>query len=177
MWIYIILCIVIIVLAIVFALFVIAKNKFQVSIIKINEAEENVGLLLKEKYENLVEVRKINKKKTKENAFEELDTIDIDNINNFELNTELHKYDNTILELVEFNKDINFTEKENETIDKLNNTNVECVAVMKYYNDNVTIYNELLNNFPANIIAKLKGYKEKKLYTNEKEEIFEILKK
>ena len=177
MWIYIILCIVIIVLAIVFALFVIAKNKFQVSIIKINEAEENVGLLLKEKYENLVEVGKLIKKKTKENAFEELDTIDIDNINNFELNTELHKYDNTILELVEFNKDINFTEKENETIDKLNNTNVECVAVMKYYNDNVTIYNELLNNFPANIIAKLKGYKEKKLYTNEKEEIFEILKK
>ncbi len=177
MWIYIVLCIVIIVLAIIFALFVIAKNKFQVSIIKINEAEENVGLLLKEKYENLIEVGKLIKKKTKENAFEELDSIDINSLNNFDLNTQLHKYDNTVLELVEFNKDISFTDKENETIDKLNNTNVECVAVMKYYNDNVTIYNELLNNFPANIIAKFKGYKEKKLYTNEKEEIFEILKK
>ncbi len=177
MWIYIVLCILIIVTAVLFAAFAIAKNKFQVSIVKINEAEENVGLLLKEKYEQLVEVGKLIKKKTKENTFEELETIEIDKINNFELNSELSKYDNNIIELIEFNKDIDFNEKETEVLDNLNNVNVECKAVMKYYNDNVTIYNELLNNFPANIIAKFKGYKEKKLYTNEKEEIFEILKK
>lgn len=177
MWLYVLICVIILLIAIIFGLFVIAKGRFQVAIIKINEAEENVGLLLKEKYDLLLEISKFVKEKTNEATFDGLENININEINNFDLNSELSKYDNSILELSEFNKDIEFSEEELKIFDDLGNINIQSLAVMRYYNDNVTLYNELINKFPSSIVAKLKGYKEKKLYSNEKEEIFEILKK
>lgn len=177
MWLYIVLAIIVVLFAVLFGLFVISKNKFQVTTIKINEAEENVGQLLKDKYDKLLEIGILVKKKTKDNPFSELEELKIDELNHFELNSKLSKYDNNILELSEFNKDIEYSNNDLKVFDDLNAINVQSLAVMKYYNDNVEEYNKLLKKFPSNIIAKLKGYKEKELYTNKKEEMFEILKK
>jgi hypothetical protein len=61
--------------------------------------------------------------------------------------------------------------------DDLENINVDCLASEKYYNDNVNLYNKLLETFPSSVVAKIKRFKHKEIYSNEKEEIFEILKK
>jgi len=47
----------------------------------------------------------------------------------------------------------------------------------KYYNDNVVEYNKLVKCFPSNIVSKIFRYKVKEFYSNETEEIFDILKK
>lgn len=177
MLIYIILGIVIVFLAIVFCIYVINYNKFQVSIIKISEAEENIGLLLKEKYQILLKIDSLMKQKNKDNAFDEINKLSIDEMNKFDLSKELSKYDKNVFEIIDYNKDIEFVDEECKVFDEFENNNVECMAAEKYYNDNVVIFNRLVNCFPSNIIAKFKKYKNKDFYSNEKEEIFEILKK
>ncbi len=176
MLIYIILALIIVLCVFIMAINIYNYNKFQITIIKISEAEENISMILKEKYELLLKIDKLVKKKAKENMFEGLDEINVDFINNFELNKKLSKYDKTIIELTDYNKDIKFDSKDNKLFDDISNINVECKAYEKYYNDNVTIYNKLVSCFPSNVIAKVKKYRIKDFYSNEKEEIFEILK-
>ena len=103
--------------------------------------------------------------------------LEIDKLNNFELNKELAKFDKIIIELTDYNKEIVFDDQEEESFDKLAKININRLAIEKYYNDNVTIFNKAIEKFPSNIIAKFKKYDEKELFSNEKEEIFEILKK
>ena len=177
MWIYVVLSIIILFVAIIFTVMIVTKNKFQVLVIKINEAEENIELLLKEKYSLLVNVCNVMKNKNNDNSFEGIESLNIDELDHFELNENLSKYDNSVIELSEFNKDIEFSDEEKLLFDKLADNNVNCLATMKYYNDNVTKFNSLIESFPSSIVAKFKKFKSKNLYKNEKEEIFEILKK
>lgn len=178
MWIYYVLfCVIVVLFIVFFSIYVINKSKFQVLIIKINEAENNINELLNKKYAILVEIGKFIKKKTKETTFDGLENINIEEISHFELSKELAKYDHTIVEYVEFNKNIKFTEKELSSFDEFTTINIEYIAAEKYYNDNASIFNKLINTFPASLVSKIKRYKEKEFYSNEKEEIFEILKK
>lgn len=176
MWIYILLCVIVVLLAVFVSLYVINYNKFQVTIIKISEAEENIGILLKDKYQLLSKIGKFVKKKTKETTYDDLDNLNIEDMNNFELNKELSKYDKNIMELTDFNKEIKFDNKEIKVFDELSKVNNDAAAAIKYYNDNVVILNKLIACFPSNIVAKIKKYKHKDFYSDEKEEIFEILK-
>jgi len=176
MWLYIILAVLVVFVTIFITLYVINYNKFQITIIKISEAEENIGMLLNEKYKLLLKIGKCVKKKTKETTYDELDNLKVEELNTFELNKELSKYDKNIIELVDYNKDIKFDNKELKVFDDLSNVNNDSVAAIRYYNDNVVVFNKLISCFPSNIIAKLKRYKRKDFYSNDKEEIFEILK-
>ena len=176
MLLYIILGIIVVLITVFISLYVINYNKYQVTIIKISEAEENIGMLLNSKYQLLTKIGKIVKKKTKETTFDGLDSININEFNTFELNQELAKYDKNVIELVDYNKEIKFENKEIKIFDDLSDVNNDCIAAIKYYNDNVVVLNKLISCFPSNIIAKVKGYKRKEFYSNEKEEIFEILK-
>ena len=145
--------------------------------IKIEEAEKNASEILKEKYDLLVSVDSIMKSKDKEDLFLNLETIDINALNNLELNKELSKFDKVILELTDYNKEIVYDENESQIFENLVKSNINRLAIERYYNDNVIKYNKLLNKFPSSIIAKFKKYSKKELFENEKEEIFEILKK
>ena len=56
------------------------------------------------------------------------------------------------------------------------NTNEENIGgAIKFYNDTVVEFNQLILSFPSNIIALIKRYKKKEFYRNEKREIFEVL--
>lgn len=176
MWIYIFLCIVVVLIAVFFALYSISSNRFKVTLIKIREAEENIDILLKDKYQLLLKIKEFMSKKTKDITFGELDGIDIETTNTFDLNRALAQFDKTIVEIVDYNKDIKLEDEEVVTFDNYNDINIQLLATEKYYNDNVNIYNKLLKSFPSNIIAKTKKYKTKEVYSSEKEEIFEILK-
>ncbi len=158
-------------------IFLIKGNKLKLLSLKINEAEKDVSEVLNSKYEELKTINEIMKKKDKEDLLKEIETLNIESINNIELNKELSKYDKAIIEITDYNKEIVFDEDEEKEFDKLAKIDVNRLAIEKFYNDNVTKYNAETSKFISNIISKLKKYKKKELFSNEKEEIFEILKK
>lgn len=176
MWVYILLSVFIVIITVIFVVIVVNINKFQALNIKINEAEENIGLLLNEKYDLLYKIGKIVKDESSDTFFDNLKDIVIEDISKIELNKELSKYDAKIVELTDYNKDIKFDEDALKLFSDLEDVNIECAADEKYYNDNVEIYNKLVSQFPSSIIAKFKKCKHKDSYVNEKEEIFEIMK-
>ena len=63
-----------------------------------------------------------------------------------------------------------------EVINDINENEIDLVAAIKFYNDNVVVFNKLIMSFPSNIIRLFFGYKKKEFYNNEKREIYEILK-
>ena len=177
MGLYIVICILIVLFAIFFTIYVINCNRFQSLIIKINEAEKNIGSLLREKQNLLLLINESLGKKESDDLLNTITNINVNELNNFELNSSLSKFDSRIVELRDFERDIELTEEQLKMFDDLENINVDCLASEKYYNDNVNLYNKLLETFPSSVVAKLKRFKHKEIYSNEKEEIFEILKK
>ena len=161
----------------IFTAFTIKGNKLKILNTKINEVEKDISDILSKKFELLKKINGILKSKNKDDLLKDLESLNIESINNVQLNKELSKYDKTITELTNYSKEIVFDDDETEQFDKLSKVNIDCLAAEKYYNDNVSKYNDEINKFPSNIIAKAKKYNEKELFENEKEEIFEILKK
>ncbi len=176
MLIYIIL-ITIILLTILIFMYTVNYNKFQIAIIKISEAEENINILLDKKLNLLLRINKIIEGKKSNVKLTGIDNLNKDDFNTFQLSTELDKYNKKLIEITDFNKEITFDNEEKAILDELNDIKIECLAAERYYNDNVTIYNKLIKCFPSNLIAKICKYRIKDFYSNEKEEIFEILKK
>ena len=174
---YIILAVVGVLFLLLFTLFIVRGNKLKMINLKIKEAEINVSEVLKDKYNLLCSVDSIMKNKGKEDLFKDLEEINVDNVSSIELNKELAKFDKIILEVTDYNKEIVYDETEEKVFENLSKINIDRLAIEKYYNDNATIFNKLIDKFPSGIISKIKKYKEKELFSNEKEEIFEILKK
>jgi hypothetical protein len=170
-------CIAIVLLTIIISFYIVYKNKFRLINIKIKNAEENINQILNDKHQNLIKIHDLIKEKKEDNtAFDEINDIKCDELDSFELNNKLSKFDKDVFEIIDYEKNIIFDDEEQKIFEDYANINVSCLASMKYYNDNVIIYNKLITSKPANIIAKLRHYKKKELYTNEKEEVFEILK-
>ncbi len=165
-----------IVISLLFSIFIINYNKFQTAIIKISEAEENINILLKKKLELILRVKNFIEDKKEDYKITGLEKLEKQELNTFELNIELEKYNKKIMEITDYDKSVIFDDDEILVIKDLYNINTECLASERYYNDNVVTYNNLIKCFPSNIIAKICKYKFKDFYSNEKEEIFEILK-
>ena len=162
---------------ILFITFIVKGNKLKVMNYKIIEAENDISNILNEKYDLLKNINEILKTKDKEDLLKDIESINIESINKVDLNKELSKYDKIIIELTDYNKEIVFDEEEEKVFDQLSKVNIDRLAVEKYYNDNASVFNDNINRFPSSIISKFKKYDNKDLFENEKEEIFEILKK
>lgn len=176
MLLYIVLGVVFIILYIIILMIIVNYSKLNRIKIKVDEAEDDIEKILIEKYTIISKIDKSIKKKNDSEFFKGLYDTNIEELDNFELNKKLSKYDNSIMELTDYNKELEFTEEELHDFDRLNTININRLATEKYYNDNVLKLNSLITKFPVNIISKFKGYSKKDLFTNEKEEIFEILK-
>lgn len=177
MWIYMLMCAIIVIIAIALFIYVIYYNKFQIAIIKISEAEENINILLNKKLELMIRINKFIEEKKEENKLSGIEKLEKKELNTFELNSELNKYNKKIIEITDYNKEIIFDDNENAVLDELAEVNINCLAAERYYNDNVIIYNKLIKCFPSNVVSKICKYKLKDFYSSEKEEIFEILKR
>ena len=71
----------------------ISYNKFRFAIIKIDEAENNIEVLLKKKVDLLDRTRPIIKKELKmDNFIEDIEFLKESEINHFEMNNSLKKY-------------------------------------------------------------------------------------
>ena len=177
MLINVLICVAIVLVTIIISYFAINKNKFKLINIKIKNAEENIKQILNDKYQNLAKIRDLMKEKKEDyTVFDELADINCDELDSFELNNKLSKYDTNVIEIIDYEKEIVFDEEEQKVFDDYSNINVSCTAAIKYYNDNVEIYNKLISSSPTRLFAQLSHYKKKEIYTSEKEEVFEILK-
>lgn len=165
-----------IIIALLFLIFTVNYNKFQIFTVRISEAEENINILLKKKLELMLKIKNFIEEKKEDYKITGLEKLERQELNTFELNNELDKYNKKIIEITDYDKNIIFDDDEMLVIKELYDINTECLASERYYNDNVVTYNNLIKCFPSNIIAKICKYRFKDFYSNEKEEIFEILK-
>lgn len=147
-------------------------NKFQVFIIRINEAETNIDSVLRKRFDLLsksIDVIRENTE-TKESILKSIDGLKSKKLSNFDLDRKL--YDG----LKDFSK---YKErypklKNNEsfvTIDvELNASEAEIVALRKYYNDIITDYNKLVRSFPSNLLAICFKFKTKMYFDGKNQE-------
>lgn len=154
-----------------------SKGKFNLLNIKIKEANNSIELFLQTKKNILGRLIKAIKKDDKykdeflnfRESFENIDS-------NFSLHNLLSKYYMRISKII-FDDDT-LTEKSKivKLLTELKDNEEDLIGSIKFYNDTVVDYNGLLKTFPHSFLSKLFGYEQKEFYTNEKEELFEILK-
>ena len=163
-------------IAFILLIIVIYYNKFQFSIIKIDEAEENAEIFLNKKYELIKRIVPIIRKELKDKELvSEIDD-DFESLNHFEFNDKLSKLANNIFKILDDNETLLKSEKIINIINEFNDNEEDLVASIKFYNDTVVDFNKLIVSFPSNIIRLIFRYKRKEFYNHEKREIYEILK-
>lgn len=171
----------IIILLLIFILIeVVFYNKFQMVRIRISEAENNIDILLQKKFQLLERSIKIieetDNKYQEEGISTDLVKLKNKKVNNFELNKELEKIIAEYRGLLDLDtklSEINGVVGLNFDLTEIDS---ELTAAKKYYNEHIVSYNKLIRCFPSNIVAKIYHYRNKDFYSDEKVEIFEILK-
>lgn len=163
-------------ISIILMIITICYNKFSFVIIKIEEAENNIGVLLSKKVEFLDRTRPIIKKELKLKEFlEDIEFLRESKINHFEMNANLKDHHSDLLRTIDDNEKLLKSEALMTIIEELNANEDAILGSIKFYNDNVVVFNQLVRAFPSCIVAFLWRYKRKEFYSNEKREMFEIL--
>lgn len=167
---------IVIVVCILLILILLGKNKFNFSIIKIEEAESNIELYLEKKRNLLERAIPILKKELKRDDFlKSLDKLDKEVLNHFQTNALLHNAYLELLGIIDENEKLLKSKTIKKIIKDLDSNEQNRIGSVKYYNDNVTNFNKLVNSFPTSIIAFFCRYKNKDYYNDEDKEIDELL--
>ena len=162
----IVLFIVIIVIIAISITYIHLYNKFNESIIRINEAEARIDSNLRDKYDLLMKMVTVIKSNIKidDKKFNDLLMLKTKRMTNFDFDRTLTKSYGVFLEIYEKNKEL----KDNDDLDKANKQieliDEELVTLRNYYNANILNYNMMIKKIPTNIIAKIKKYEERLLY-------------
>lgn len=164
-------------LALILIFISILNNKFQFAIIKIEEAENNIDALLHTKKDLLERTCPIIIKELKiEEFLPEVLNINPDALNHFEFNDLLRKNYNDLLKTIDENEKLLKSDSLNSILEELKKNEIELSGAVKFYNDAVIVFNSLAVSFPSNIVGFFRRYKKKSFYSDEKREMFEILK-
>ncbi len=167
---------IVIVICILLILILLGKNKFNFSIIKIEEAESNIEIYLEKKRNLLERAIPILKKELKQDDFlKSLDKLDKEVLNHFQTNALLHNAYLELLGIIDENEKLLKSKTIKKIIKDLDSNEQNRIGSVKYYNDNVTNFNKLVNSFPTSIIAFFCRYKNKDYYNDEEKEIDELL--
>ena len=164
------------IIGIILIISIIIYNKFQWFIIKLNKGETILSTALDKKYNILlryIDFLKTNLK-IKNEEFEEFNLLNT-KIPINKLNKKINEMNNAINKVMDNNENL----LKEETIININKelleVNISINGSKKYYNDNLIIYNQLVNSFPSKIIALLFRYKEKDFLDEEIKEELKIL--
>lgn len=178
MLVYIIIGITVILLVILGSTFAFYYYKFQYLMIRMDEAENNIDILLQKKIECISKLIPIIQKKTKEKDFlDDFSSIRKNERDHFEMNEMLKNSHIEIIKVISDQEKLLKVEEFVALMEELEDNEENLVASIKYYNDNTVDYNHLIASFPSNIVRLFLHLKKKDLYSTEKKEIFEILKK
>jgi hypothetical protein len=123
------------------------KSKINDTKKKMDNANENITNNLKEKYELMKDLASLVKKSLKKKDYlKDFNSLKVNNLTNYELDTELSNHLITFKNLKEDYKSLN-NDKYNETLQKISLIDQELYANKRYFNKN--------NN---KLIKDLKGY-------------------
>lgn len=168
--------IVVIGLIIVFG-FISSRNKFRDILIKVNEAETNIDLALQKKHDLLEKsIPIVSKEIEKDDFLYQLVSIKKESIDQFMENDILRECYSELFKVIDDNDKLLKNEELLTIYEGINLNEEDLIASIKYYNDSVVIYNELIHSFPSSFYKIFLHEKEKEFYKIEKREIFEILK-
>ena len=163
-------------IAFILLIIVITYNRLQFSIIKIEEAEANIGIALNKKLELIRRAIPVIKDELKLKEFlEESNNTNTEELSNFELNNLLSEYSKKLFSTIDDNDKLYKSESLIKILNEYNNNEIDLVGTIKFYNDTVVDYNHLIISFPSNIIRHIFGYRKMEFYSHEKREVFEIL--
>lgn len=164
-------------LIVIFAIVLITyKNKFSFAIVKIDEAESNIDVLLHKKAELLERTIPIVKKELKlEEFLTEMDFLEQAEINHFQLNDILRSQYVLLLKTMDENEKLFKSEALIRILNELDENEDNIIGSIKFYNDNVAVFNQLVSSFPAKLVAFFHHYRRKDFYSDESREMYEIL--
>ena len=170
--IYLILGLVLLVILLLVINFLYYKNKFNFYFLKVEEADNNIELILEKKIEILLKIAKIIDKDMEK----ELEEFKKKEISKHQCYIELSSLGNKLLkeadaEEYESNKKLNYL------IGRFDDNECDLKGSLKYYNDNAVEINNYIHKFPSNIVSLFSHFKELDIYKIEKRESFAILSK
>lgn len=178
MWLYIIIAIVVILLLLVFSTY---NNLVKLNN-KVEEAFSTMDVYLKKRWDlipNIVEVVK-GYAKHEEKTLEDVinlrnNSYDKMNINDkVDINNKLSQGVSKIMAIAEAYPDLKANENYKDLSSQLTKVEDDIANARKYYNGTVKNYNNKVQMFPSNIVAKILGYKAKNMFKaneNERENI------
>ena len=165
--------IVIVIVVIIVIYFLLTYNKFVKLNNNVKEAFAIMDIYLKKRWDlipNLTEIVKgytKYEKKTLKEIVNLRNSVDYDNLSDNEKilkNTEISKNVTKLMGLVESYPDLKANENYNSLTEELILVEDEIAQSRKYYNAVVTDFNNNVEMIPANIVAKLIGYKSKQMF-------------
>lgn len=173
--IYIIIASIIVIVTTIVILVLYYKNKYSFLYIKVNEAENNLDILLQKKEEILGKIINILKEKSI-NDIPDIIKLKSRKIDHHTLYNELAKLTNNITKIIDDMEEKVMSQELQNLLDLLDDNENDLRAAIKYYNDNATDINYYAHKFPANLVKHFSHYPDTELYTIIKREKFAILK-
>ena len=141
--------IIIIVISILASICTIISNKFQLTIIKIDKAEEDINIYLDKKKELLNRTVPIIKKELKTKEFLENLNDYNEELNNFEKHNLLKNIYNELFKTLDEHEKLLKSDSLVKILEELNDNEEDIVGAIKYYNDSVVEFNQLVVSFPS----------------------------
>lgn len=148
------------------------KNKFNFYFLKIEEANNNIELILEKKIEILLKIAKIIDKDMEK----ELEEFKKKEISKHQCYVELSSLGNKLLKEADA-EEYESNKKLNNLIGRFDDNECDLKGSLKYYNDNAVEINNYIHKFPSNIVSLFSHFKELDIYKIEKRESFAILSK
>ena len=173
---YIIIAAVVVILLIVIS-FISSKKKIERIMLSVNEAITNIDVLLKKKLELLKTLEGLVKAKIDIDDLNiDLEKLEKEELTAFQLNDRLKDIHNDLFKAIDMNKKVNKNKKIIDCLNELNDNEEDLFGVLKFYNDSVVEYNRIISSFGSRVPALLLRFRKLEFFSNEKREIFEILK-
>ena len=170
--IYLIIGLVLLVILLLVINFLYYKNKFNFYFLKIEEANNNIELILEKKIEILLKIAKIIDKDMEK----ELEEFKKKEISKHQCYVELSSLGNKLLKEADA-EEYESNKKLNNLIGRFDDNECDLKGSLKYYNDNAIEINNYIHKFPSNIVSLFSHFKELDIYKIEKRESFAILSK
>ena len=170
--IYLILGLVLLVILLLVINFLYYKNKFNFYFLKVEEADNNIELILEKKIEIILKIAKIIDKDMEK----ELEEFKKKEISKHQCYIELSSLGNKLLKEADA-EEYESNKKLNNLIGRFDDNECDLKGSLKYYNDNAVEINNYIHKFPSNIVSLFSHFKELDIYKIEKRESFAILSK
>lgn len=170
--IYLIIGLILLVILLLVINFLYYKNKFNFYFLKIEEANNNIELILEKKIEILLKIAKIIDKDMEK----ELEEFKKKEISKHQCYIELSSLGNKLLKEADA-EEYESNKKISNLIERFDDNECDLKGVLKYYNDNAVEINNYIHKFPSNIVSLFSHFKELDIYKIEKRESFAILSK